>query len=47
MGPVEADRWLQRHGGAYGLCQIYANEIWHFELRSQPCPPMLPDASAG
>ncbi|GAA1633880.1 M15 family metallopeptidase [Catellatospora bangladeshensis] len=47
VGPVEADRWLQRHGGAYGLCQIYANEIWHFELRSQPCPPMLPDASAG
>ncbi|GAA2364596.1 D-alanyl-D-alanine carboxypeptidase [Catellatospora methionotrophica] len=50
IGPVEADRWLQRHGPAYGLCQVYANEIWHFELRTAPggsCPPRLPDASAG
>jgi hypothetical protein len=49
-GPPEADRWLIRHGAAYGLCQVYANEIWHFEIRTSPggtCPPPLPDASAG
>ncbi|GAB4057338.1 D-alanyl-D-alanine carboxypeptidase family protein [Catellatospora paridis] len=49
-GPPEADRWLQRNGAAYGLCQVYANEIWHFELTTapgRPCPPQLPDASAG
>ncbi|MDI1465386.1 M15 family metallopeptidase [Catellatospora sp. KI3] len=49
IGPPEADRWLQRHGAAYGLCQVYANEIWHFELTTRPgrpCPPQLPDASA-
>ncbi|GAA1364169.1 M15 family metallopeptidase [Catellatospora chokoriensis] len=49
-GPPEADRWLQRNGAAYGLCQVYANEIWHFELTTEagrPCPPQLPDASAG
>jgi hypothetical protein len=48
-GPPEADRWLQRHGAAYGLCQVYANEIWHYELTTRPgrpCPPQLPDASA-
>ena len=22
-----------RHGAEYGLCQIYGNEPWHFELR--------------
>ncbi|WP_144124126.1 M15 family metallopeptidase [Catellatospora sichuanensis] len=48
-GPPEADRWLQRNGAAYGLCQVYANEIWHYELTTRPgrpCPPQLPDASA-
>ncbi|MEU7820658.1 M15 family metallopeptidase [Catellatospora sp. NPDC049133] len=50
VGPQRADRWLQRNGAAYGLCQVYANEIWHFELTTvpgRPCPPQLPDASAG
>ncbi len=32
VGPTDADDWLNRHGAAYGLCQTYANEIWHFEL---------------
>ena len=32
VGPVEADNWLIRNGSRFGLCQIYANEIWHFEL---------------
>ncbi|MGW4405961.1 D-alanyl-D-alanine carboxypeptidase family protein [Nonomuraea sp. NPDC004702] len=25
--------WLSAHGAAYGLCQIYRNEPWHYELR--------------
>ena len=48
IGPTEADDWLIRHGSAYGLCQVFANEIWHFELATEPgddCPPMLPDSS--
>jgi hypothetical protein len=39
--------WLADHGAAYGLCQIYENEPWHFELRpdasEQGCPPMYAD----
>ncbi|WP_392543516.1 M15 family metallopeptidase [Oryzobacter telluris] len=33
MGNGEATTWLSRHGAAYGLCQIFRNEPWHFELR--------------
>jgi zinc D-Ala-D-Ala carboxypeptidase len=50
VGPTSADYWLIQHGVAYGLCQIYANEIWHFELAAEPggtCPAPLADASAG
>jgi len=25
--------WLAEHGAAYGLCQVYGNEPWHYELR--------------
>ncbi|WP_062348078.1 M15 family metallopeptidase [Herbidospora yilanensis] len=48
VGPTDADDWLNRHGAGYGLCQTYTNEIWHFELATEPggdCPPMRPDAS--
>jgi D-alanyl-D-alanine carboxypeptidase len=48
IGPTDADDWLGRHGSAYGLCQIYANEMWHFELATGPggtCPPQRPDAA--
>ena len=48
IGPTEADDWLGRYGAAYGLCQVFANEIWHFELATTPggqCPEMLPDSS--
>lgn len=34
LGPDAATAWLSRHGAAYGLCQIYANEPWHYELRT-------------
>jgi len=48
IGPAQAADWLGRHGSAYGLCQIFANETWHFELATTPggqCPPMYADAS--
>ncbi|MCV7042587.1 M15 family metallopeptidase [Mycolicibacterium moriokaense] len=48
IAPVEADRWLIANGRQFGLCQIFANEIWHFELavdeRGQ-CPPLKPNAT--
>jgi D-alanyl-D-alanine carboxypeptidase len=33
LGPSEATSWLSEHGASYGLCQIYDNEPWHYELR--------------
>ena len=47
IGPVAAAAWLSKHGAFYGLCQIYRNESWHYELRpkasSGGCPPMYAD----
>lgn len=47
VGPSEAAAWLSEHGAAYGLCRIYANEPWHYELRPRAiahgCPPMYSD----
>ena len=47
IGPSEATAWLSEYGAAYGLCQIYGNEPWHYELRpeaiDQGCPPMYAD----
>lgn len=46
IGPTAADYWLIRNGAAYGLCQTYANEIWHFELTGHDgqCPAFRTDA---
>ncbi len=33
IGNSDAAAWLSEHGAGYGLCRIYANEPWHFELR--------------
>lgn len=47
IGRTDANSWLSQHGADYGLCQTYANEMWHFELATGPggeCPPQLPDA---
>lgn len=30
-----AAAWLADHGAPYGLCQIYGNEPWHYELRPE------------
>ena len=47
IGPSDATAWLSEHGAAYGLCRIYGNEPWHYELRpeagDQGCPPMYAD----
>lgn len=47
LGSSEADSWLSVHGTEYGLCQIYANEAWHYELRLEAtangCPLMYAD----
>ena len=47
IGPSEATAWLSDHGARYGLCRIYGNEPWHFELRPEAsdrgCPPMYAD----
>ena len=47
IGPADAAAWLSEHGAAYGLCQIYGNEPWHYELRPEAvdhgCPPMYAD----
>jgi hypothetical protein len=43
----DASAWLSEHGAEYGLCQIYGNEPWHFELRPEAidhgCPPVYAD----
>lgn len=47
IGPSEAAAWLSEHGAEYGLCQIYGNEPWHYELRPEAidhgCPPTYAD----
>jgi zinc D-Ala-D-Ala carboxypeptidase len=47
IGPSDATAWLSEHGAEYGLCQIYRNEPWHYELRPEAsingCPPMYAD----
>jgi hypothetical protein len=35
IGHFDATAWLSEHGTEYGLCQIYSNEPWHYELRPQ------------
>jgi LAS superfamily LD-carboxypeptidase LdcB len=48
IGPTDAAEWLSQHGAEYGLCQTFANEIWHYELTVTMvgrCPEMLPDSS--
>ena len=47
IGHLNAVAWLSAHGAAYGLCQIYGNEPWHYELRPEAalhgCPAMYAD----
>lgn len=47
LGPLPALDWLAQRGWHYGLCQTYANESWHYELRPEAaddgCPQMYVD----
>ena len=47
IGSGAAIAWLSKRGVRYGLCQIYRNEPWHFELRvnavARGCPSMYAD----
>jgi D-alanyl-D-alanine carboxypeptidase len=47
IGQFYATAWLSEHGFKYGLCQIYGNEPWHYELRAEAidhgCPAMYAD----
>jgi zinc D-Ala-D-Ala carboxypeptidase len=47
VGPSDATAWLSEQGAEYGLCQIYGNEPWHYELRPEAidhgCPAMYSD----
>ncbi|MFW6689830.1 M15 family metallopeptidase [Streptomyces sp. MAR4 CNX-425] len=47
IGGTDATAWLSGHGAAYGLCQVYENEPWHYELRPEAvagrCPPLYTD----
>jgi hypothetical protein len=49
IGPTDAAAWLSEHGAEYGLCRIYGNEPWHYELRPDAidhgCPAMYADAA--
>jgi LAS superfamily LD-carboxypeptidase LdcB len=51
IGRSDAAAWLSEHGAGYGLCQIYGNEPWHYELRpsaiAHGCPAMYADAAHG
>jgi D-alanyl-D-alanine carboxypeptidase len=47
IGHSDATGRLSTHGAEYGLCQIYRNEAWHYELRpnaiDRGCPRMYAD----
>src|SRR6478735_8988536 len=47
VGVSDATAWLSEHGAAYGLCQVYVNEPWHYELRPEAvdhgCPAQYAD----
>lgn len=49
IGGADARAWLAEHGAAHGLCQIYVNESWHYELRPDAavsgCPAMYADTT--
>lgn len=48
VGGPGAAAWMSRNGPRFGLCQVYANELWHYELTADDngaCPPMKPNAT--
>ena len=49
VGPWDAAQWVADNGAQFGLCQVYDNEPWHFELRPNAattgCPELYWDPS--
>ena len=47
IGPSDAASWLSEHGADHGLCPVYDNEPWHYELRPEAtddgCPSLYAD----
>ena len=46
IATADAMDFLNRFGSRWGLCQVYANEIWHFVQQTNAggaCPPMATD----
>jgi zinc D-Ala-D-Ala carboxypeptidase len=49
IGPFDGTLWMQSNAERFGLCQIYSNELWHYELASAfggTCP-ALRESAAG
>lgn len=48
VAPYSGAAWLQKRQARYGLCRVFANEWWHFELNQsgRRCPPLLSSAAA-
>jgi zinc D-Ala-D-Ala carboxypeptidase len=49
VGPTDAAYWMAEHGPEFGLCQVYANEIWHYERLVAPggeCPALRADGTS-
>lgn len=49
VGYTDGALWLGERGRDFGLCQTYANEMWHFEMADADgvCPEPHPDSSWG
>ena len=47
VGQADAAAWLDSHGARFGLCRVYDNEPWHYELRPEAvragCPSRYAD----
>ena len=46
IATADAMDFLNRFGSEWGICQVYANETWHFELLTLPggeCPAFRTD----
>ncbi|GIG37775.1 D-alanyl-D-alanine carboxypeptidase family protein [Cellulomonas pakistanensis] len=50
VGATQGAYWLAERAVEFGLCQTYANEVWHFEKLpdgAAECPEQHPDSSWG
>jgi len=48
IGPFDGTLWMQSNASRFGLCQIYSNELWHYELASAhggSCPELRESAA--